>query len=184
MLKENIQGYIFVGDWYKPAKHVSEYRLIMKLGIEFASHLHLLVERHVDCLAHCIHKEFSLLQLVLPHAAVEFHDGGEELRVLVGLWVDFLYFFNDDVDVVGGLDCLIIGGVYLVVIFREEIIVRNKCLLLHMLLLDHEDGDLTSVFSPPLQHMHVVVLQNRLANHVILYLLALQAGRHPTLLPI
>ena len=89
----------------------------MKLSIEFTSHLHFLIEGHIDCLPQSISEDFSFFEFVLPHVAIEFHHGWKDLDVGMSLYVDFLYFFNDDIDVVCGLNCLIIGGVYLVVIF-------------------------------------------------------------------
>lgn len=150
----------------------------MELSIESARDLQLPIERHIHKFSSSCQEGLAFLEFILCHIAIERDNAGQYSCIAILIVVQSADLLDDDIDVVSRLHNFDVLGEDAIDIFREEVVVANEGFLLHILFLDHEDRHLIPVLAGAFEKVHVVVLGERLADYVILYLLAFQSRKH------
>lgn len=109
----------------------------------------------------------------LSDVAVEFEERGQDgLEGVMGLDGD--EFFDDDVDVVGGLDGFVVVRVHFMAVLLEHIDIADEGLLLELGFIDHEDGDLSLVGGTSGEQVHVVLSGDDVSQNIVFYLFAFE----------
>lgn len=172
-MDENLQGSIFVLDGSHSSEDLCEDGFVMKLGVKFAAGLHIFVEGQVDYFSLGCEEEFALFDFKLSDVAVEFEERGQDgLEGVMGL--DGNEFFDDDVDVVGGLDGFVVVRVHFMAVLLEHIDIADEGLLLELGFIDHEDGDLSLVGGTSGEQVHVVLSGDDVSQNIVFYLFAFE----------
>lgn len=144
----------------------------MKLSIEFTAGLHILVKRQIDNFFQIVDEQLSKFNFILSNIFVEFDQRCQYFLIADGNIFNSLYFFKHNIDVVGRLDGLIVPRMHFMHIFLQHIDILNEGTLLHLTLIDHEDGYRLTFGGTPVEQMHILVCNYHIADDVILDLLS------------
>ena len=125
-MDEDLERPVFVGERGHLGEKLPEDRLVMELGVELAAGLHVLVKGQVDDPLGIGDEELPQLHLVLPDVLVEGDQRGQYLLVADAGVLEPLDLLEDDVDIVGGLDGLVVARVHLVGVLLEHVDIGDE----------------------------------------------------------
>jgi hypothetical protein len=145
----------------------------MKLGVELAAGIDPFVKWQINNPQVGSKKELLFLNLELSDIAIEVNQGWQKLTIMYGSGAEFVYFFDNEVYIICGLYGLNVLRVYPAFVLEQQIVVRYEMLLLEVLLIDHQDGNLFAVELMTRKQIHIFVGDERISDYIVLDLLAL-----------